>query len=190
MLRLIHLTAAAALVLSGCASVNHAANEVGNAVSDAADDINEPEAVAHLRDSQGRDVGKVTLEQHDKTVEVDVEVHGLPAGTHGIHFHAVGSCTPPDFASAGGHFNPTNMHHGLANPAGPHAGDLPNLVTGADGKADIEFTNDRIILLSGANSVFDADGTAVVIHASADDQRSDPSGNSGARIACGVIVRD
>jgi Cu/Zn superoxide dismutase len=121
-------------------------------------------------------------------VKVTATVTGLAgnAGEHGIHIHAVGQCTP-DFSAAGGHFNPTNAQHGLNNPAGPHGGDGPNLQL-ADGSATYEVVNDRVTLGSGPNSLFDADGSALVVHAGPDDQVTDPSGNSGDRIACGVIV--
>jgi Cu-Zn family superoxide dismutase len=101
----------------------------------------------------------------------------------------VGKCDGPDFASAGGHFNPQSRQHGALNPQGPHAGDLPNITIGTDGKGRLESTTELISLLGGASVVFDADGSAIVIHAAPDDFRTDPTGNSGARIACGVIVR-
>lgn len=189
MLRIVHLSAAAAFVLAGCSTVNRAANEVGETATDVVRDVTEPDAIAHLRDAQGRDVGTVSFENHDNGVEIDVEAEHLAAGTHGIHLHAVGTCTPPDFTSAGGHFNPTGRQHGLSNASGPHAGDLPNLVVGSDGEGEVEYTNDRISLGTGANSLFDADGTAFVVHAGPDDQRSDPSGNSGGRTACGVVEK-
>jgi Cu-Zn family superoxide dismutase len=198
MIRLIPLTAAAVLIFAGCSNAERAADDagaaVGNAASDVAADVNAnvtaPEAVAHLMDAQGNEVGTAELDQEGNGVRIKVDVKGLPAGSHGIHLHMVGTCTAPDFASAGAHFNPTSKQHGLSNPNGPHAGDLPNLEVAADGTGEAELTNDRVILGEGANSVFDADGTAVVIHADADDQVTDPSGNSGARIACGVIQKD
>ena len=190
MFRFIPLTATAALILAGCSSANQAADEVGGVVSDVAAEVTAPEAEAQLMDAQGNSVGTASLEQGANGVEIEVHVTGLPAGTHGIHLHMVGSCTAPEFTSAGAHFNPMNKQHGLANPDGPHAGDLPNLEVVADGSGQAELTNDRVTLREGANSVFDADGTAVVIHAGPDDQRTDPSGNSGARIACGVIQKD
>jgi Cu-Zn family superoxide dismutase len=198
MIRLIPLTAAAVLIFAGCSNAERAADDagaaVGNAASDVAADVNAnvtaPEAVAHLMDAQGNEVGTAELDQEGNGVRIKVDVKGLPAGSHGIHLHMVGTCTAPDFASAGAHFNPTSKQHGLSNPNGPHAGDLPNLEVAADGTGEAELTNDRVILGEGVNSVFDADGTAVVIHADADDQVTDPSGNSGARIACGVIQKD
>jgi Cu-Zn family superoxide dismutase len=108
---------------------------------------------------------------------------------HGIHFHAVGRCDPPDFMSAGDHFNPTNRQHGQRNPQGPHAGDLPNLTVEANGTATYQATNALVTLGPGANSLLDADGSALVIHADPDDDVTDPAGNSGGRIACAVIAR-
>jgi superoxide dismutase, Cu-Zn family len=145
-------------------------------------------ATAELKDAQGNGVGNATLTQESGGVKVTATLTGLAgnAGEHGIHIHAVGQCTP-DFSAAGGHFNPTNAQHGLNNPAGPHAGDGPNLQL-ADGSATYEVVNDRVTLGSGPNSLLDADGSALVVHAGPDDQVTDPSGNSGDRIACGVIV--
>ena len=114
-----------------------------------------------------------------------VQAQGLPPGTHGIHIHAVGRCEAPDFQSAGPHWNPTSRQHGRDNPQGAHHGDLPNITIGADGRGMLHAD------VAGASwaELLDADGAAVVIHATADDYRTDPSGNSGGRIACGVIQR-
>jgi Cu-Zn family superoxide dismutase len=189
MSRFTPLAAAVAVVFTGCATVHHAANEVGNTASDVAAEVTAPHATATLRDASGATVGTAGFAQQDNSVRIEVKVNGLPAGTHGVHLHEVGTCTPPDFASAGGHFNPMQKHHGLSNPAGPHAGDMPNLTVGADGNGDLEISDDRITLNDGPNSLFDANGTAIVVHAGPDDQMSDPSGNSGARIACGVVTK-
>lgn len=148
-------------------------------------------AYATIQNAAGDQRGTVELWQDaDKIVHVEAQLIGMPPGTHGIHFHAVGQCdgsgTTP-FASAGGHFNPLGRSHGLDNPAGPHAGDAPNVRVGADGTAHVSFTTDRVTLTEGSTSLLDSDGSAIVIHASADDQTSQPSGNSGARIACGVV---
>ena len=123
-------------------------------------------------------------------VHVDGQVHGIQPGQHGIHFHAVGRCDGAAslaFSSAGGHYNPGNRRHGLDAPDGPHAGDAPNIVASSDGRATVHFTTNRITLTPGPATLNDADGTSLVIHALGDDQVTDPSGNSGARIACGVV---
>lgn len=146
-------------------------------------------ASATLTTVNGSAAGTVQLRQAaGGTVTVDVNAIGLTAGAHGIHFHEVGQCDGASaFATAGGHFNPLNREHGLERPAGPHAGDAPNLVASSNGTASLTFTTDRITLTSGSISLFDANGTSVVIHAGPDDQLSQPSGNSGGRVACGVI---
>ena len=123
-------------------------------------------------------------------VSFHVEGTGLPHGLHGIHVHAVGRCDPPDFTTAGGHWNPAGKKHGLSNPAGPHAGDLPNVEVAASGVLGTTVTLPGAALVSGvgaAGSLIDADGAALVLHAQADDYATDPSGNSGARIACAVL---
>jgi superoxide dismutase, Cu-Zn family len=146
-------------------------------------------ARAELRNAGGMVVATATLTQLTGSVRVVLEAERLPAGVKGVHIHAVGKCDPPDFTSAGGHFNPQGRQHGALNPQGPHAGDLPNLTVGADGKGRLESTTQLVTLLAGPNSVFDADGSALVVHAAPDDFRTDPTGNSGARIACGPIVK-
>lgn len=145
-----------------------------------------PRTTVELKDAQGQSVGTVTLTQEGDVVHFVGNFTNLPPGTHGIHVHAVGACTP-DFAAAGPHFNPAMKQHGLENPAGAHAGDLPNITVGADGSGTLDYKNTTLSLLAGANSVYDADGSALIIHANADDYKTDPAGNSGARIACGVI---
>lgn len=140
-----------------------------------------------VRDANGQSVGTVTLTQQADGVLVEGHFRNLSAGEHGIHFHAVGTCTP-DFSAAGPHFNPGGDQHGFNNPAGPHAGDLVNLEIGADGTGHYSEVTTLISLRQGdGNSVYDADGTAVIVHANADDYVTDPSGNSGDRIACGVV---
>lgn len=144
-------------------------------------------ASATMVDTTGAPVGTATLRREGAGVRVEMEVRGLPAGEHGVHLHAVGRCDMPSFTSAGGHFNPGGAQHGTRNPAGPHAGDLPDATGGAT--TTYSATTTRVTLDEGTTSVFDADGTAIVIHASGDDDVTDPSGNSGARIACGVFER-
>jgi superoxide dismutase, Cu-Zn family len=142
-----------------------------------------------LKSGSGQTVGQATLTQAGSSVEIRVTASGLAPGQHGIHLHAVGQCDGPDFTTAGGHFNPASKQHGLKNPQGPHAGDMPNLEVGADGRANQTFRTDMVTLVSGPTSVFDADGTALVIHAMPDDEMTDPAGNSGPRIACAVVAR-
>jgi Cu-Zn family superoxide dismutase len=152
-----------------------------------------PEATATLSDTSGREVGTAEfIEDRPGTVRITVQVRGLTSGPHGLHIHAVASCdatTTPAFASAGGHFNPHRAHHGLENPAGAHAGDLPNLRVTRAGTGLLSTTTDWITLRAGTTTLFDVDGSALVLHAAPDDQLTDPGGNSGARIACGVIQR-
>jgi Cu-Zn family superoxide dismutase len=168
------------VTLSGCASTQTApSNRVAS-------------ASATIVNAAGEERGTAELWQdRDNVVHVDVRVTGMPPGPHGIHLHAVGVCDGGGtaFASAGAHFNPLGRQHGLDNPAGPHGGDAPNFTVSADGIGRATFTTDRISLLEGSTSLFDNDGSAIVIHAAADDQISQPSGNSGARIACGVLTR-
>ncbi|MBX3562447.1 MAG: superoxide dismutase family protein [Sphingomonas sp.] len=142
---------------------------------------------ADLRDINGETLARATLEQTGDAVRVRIDAAGLPAGTYGAHVHMTGRCDAPDFASAGGHWNPTDHRHGRDNPQGAHMGDLPNLVVAADGSGAISFDITGATLRGAGNPVMDEDGAAVIVHADPDDYRTDPSGNSGARIACGVI---
>ena len=144
-------------------------------------------ARALLKNGQGADVGTALLKPVQGGVKVTVEVHGLPPGTHAFHVHAVGKCDDPEFKSAGPHFNPGNRKHGVRNPEGHHAGDLPNLVVGADGTGKAETIVTGVTLGEGPTSLLGPQGTALVVHASPDDEVSDPAGNAGARIACGVV---
>ncbi len=148
-------------------------------------------AHADIANAQGTKIGAAKFTATKDGVKIAVNVSQLTPGEHGIHIHAVGKCEGPAFTSAGGHFNPTNAHHGINNPQDPHphAGDLLNLVVGKDGKAKATFVDKAVTLGDGANSLFHEGGTALVIHAKPDDLMSDPSGNSGDRIACGVIQK-
>jgi Cu-Zn family superoxide dismutase len=155
-----------------------------------------PAATATLIDSTGARVGVATFSSADRGARLGISVAGLTPGPHGIHIHEQGMCTPPDFSSAGAHLNPERRQHGLENPAGPHAGDLPNLMVDANGSADTIFTVSPNLLAGGEGLpageeglLFRPGGTAVVVHAERDDQRTDPSGGSGARAACGVVER-
>lgn len=160
-----------ALALAGCAT----AGEGGGGAA----------ASAELRDSAGQAKGRATVQSEDGGVILRVEASGLAPGSHGLHVHAVGRCDPPDFASAGPHWNPAGRQHGRDNPQGMHQGDLPNLAIGADGRGSVEAP---IAGATSAGGLLDADGAAIVIHAAPDDYRTDPSGGSGARIACGVLA--
>lgn len=145
-------------------------------------------ADARIIDGAGQTIGWARLtEDAAGQLHLNVQVAGLAPGRHGIHLHAVGQCVGPTFASAGGHHNPLGAQHGLDNPAGAHAGDLPNLEVNVAGRGHLDATSHHATLSSGAVSLLDADGSAIVIHANEDDQRTNPTGNSGARIACGVI---
>lgn len=149
-----------------------------------------PAASATLMDSSGARVGVATFSLVEGGARLGVSVSGLSPGEHGIHIHERGDCTSPDFSSAGAHLNPAGRQHGLENPAGPHAGDLPNLKVEADGSADTIFAVSPDLLAGGEGPLFQPGGTAVVVHAEQDDQHTDPSGGSGARVACGVVKRD
>ncbi|HYH82849.1 MAG TPA: superoxide dismutase family protein [Longimicrobium sp.] len=138
--------------------------------------------------ASNQQVGTFTATQiSPEAVQLVVESSAMPEGVHGTHLHATGRCDAPEFTTAGPHLNPTNRQHGMRNPQGPHLGDLPNLVVSANGRGRIEATV-RGSLTAGQAPLFDADGTALVVHATADDYVTDPSGNSGARIACGVMA--
>jgi superoxide dismutase, Cu-Zn family len=148
----------------------------------------ERRASAMLFDTSGRQVGVIALTQAGSSVEVSGDLKSLAPGEHGIHFHTVGRCDAAGaFASAGGHFNPAVRKHGLENPEGPHAGDMPNLIADETGAVRYRATTSRVTLASGSASLLDADGSAIVVHATSDDQRTDPAGNSGARVACGLV---
>jgi len=146
------------------------------------------QATADLKNAQGQAVGHVSLTETPHGVLMHATLMGLPEGTHAFHIHTTGTCEPP-FTSAGGHFNPATAQHGIANAMGMHAGDLPNVQIPADGKLTFDAFAPGVTLEAGPNSLFKQGGTAIVMHASADDYKSDPAGNAGARIACGVIVK-
>jgi Cu-Zn family superoxide dismutase len=146
-------------------------------------------ARADIKNAQGKSIGTASLRETKDGVVITVSINGLPQGRHAVHIHSVGKCEGPTFTSAGPHFNPANKKHGLKNPAGPHAGDLPDMYVEKNGVGRYEVLADSIRLGSGETSIFDADGSTIIIHVTADDNMTDPTGNSGDRIACGVIVR-
>ena len=146
--------------------------------------------IVELKDAQGKSVGTAILWQEgDRVIGIEVHLHDLPPGEHGIHFHQNAKCDPPDFKSAGPHFNPDGKKHGLENPEGHHAGDMKNLTVTAEGTAGGRWAVSDLTLGTDSHSLFSNGGTALVIHAKADDMKTDPSGNSGDRIACGVITK-
>lgn len=145
------------------------------------------EAQADLINSKNEKIGTAQFQQTSKGVQANIEVNGLTPGEHGIHIHEVGKCIVPDFVSAGSHFNPEGKEHGYKNPKGKHAGDLPNLSVGENGKGSVRWTIEQVTLKQGKNSLLKPTGTALVIHEKPDDFKTSPAGNSGGRIACGVI---
>ena len=176
MKRFVH-AAAVTLMFGGCAT--------GGATGPA------PGASAVLKDKAGQRVGQATLTETSDGLRIEVAGIGLPPGPKGIHIHAVGTCEPPDFVSAGAHFNPADRKHGRLNPDGAHAGDLPNLMVTSAGAATLDVTAKAATLKDGMSaSLFGPGGTSLVIHAQPDDEQTDPTGNSGGRIACGVITRN
>lgn len=166
---------AASLLIGACATVP--ANDTAKVL-----------ASAPLTNPSGQVVGSAEIVETGSSLMLRARVSGQTQGDHGIHLHTTGKCEAPGFTTAGGHLNPTAHQHGNLNPAGPHAGDLPNIVVASDGTGTIEspMTGPSAILLA---NLFDADGTAIVLHAGPDDYKTDPSGNSGGRIACGVLER-
>jgi Cu-Zn family superoxide dismutase len=159
------------------------------AIALAAPAVAADKAIAVLTDAQGTEIGRATLTTTPSGVLISLDLTAAPPGDHAFHIHATGKCEPPKFESAGPHFNPDSTKHGLMNPDGPHAGDMPNLHVPQDGKLKVEMLNPTVTL-SAESALLDDDGSALVIHAGADDYTSDPAGNSGDRIACGVVTAE
>jgi superoxide dismutase, Cu-Zn family len=168
------LAGAAALLAAG---IGAAHGEVGDT------------ATVAMKGADGGDLGSVTLTETNSGVLVKAELTGLPPGPHGFHFHAVGQCEPP-FESAGDHYNPTNVSHGFLAEGGPHVGDMPNIHVPESASITVEMLNSFVSLTpDSGNTLFDDDGTAIVVHADPDDYEGQPSGHAGDRIACGVVDR-
>jgi superoxide dismutase, Cu-Zn family len=166
---------------SGCGAAVHAPEAVPSRI------LADGTVQVALIDAQRATVGVALLRQVPNGVRIDAELAGLTPGPRAIHIHAVGRCDPPDFQSAGGHLNPHGRKHGFRNPEGAHLGDLPNLEVGADGVARYEAVAPNATLHEGPNALFREGGTALVVHAGPDDYLTDPAGDSGARVVCGVI---
>jgi len=190
------LPIAALLTFLACEPAPEAAEDTANATAAgdapasptdrAGDAATRPGATAMLADSAGREVGRATLTAADGAVRVEVRAQGMAPGEHGVHVHAVGQCdADTGFESAGDHLNPADAQHGLENPQGPHMGDLPNLVVAEDSTGTLQYASPVLVM----DSVLDGDGGALVVHAQADDQTTDPGGGSGDRIACGEFGR-
>ena len=174
------------LGLAACGSPEPAEEPADETAMDTATPTAAPmEAVAMLQTAEGEPAGTATASASGESIAISLQVQGLPPGEHGVHVHMTGTCEAPTFESAGSHWNPANTQHGLENPEGSHAGDMPNLTVGQDGRGTLEYQLEG----GGFDGLFDADGSAFVVHAAVDDQRTDPSGDSGDRIACGVFER-
>jgi Cu-Zn family superoxide dismutase len=151
--------------------------------------FDEPVAArASIKDAKGQAVGTARLTSTPNGVLLEADFNGLPDGEHAIHVHGTGRCEPPQYTSPGEHFSPQRKRHGFLDPEGPHAGDLPNIHVQAPAFT-IEYLIDGVTLQGGANAILDRDGAAIVVHAEPDDYRTDPAGNAGSRIACGVIEK-
>lgn len=176
------------IVAAACGSQQPASNQQSEAAEPATNTTAGAAAAnAELRTASGEARGQATATQSDEGISVRIAATGMAPGTYAAHVHTTGRCEGPAFESAGSHWNPASRQHGRDNPQGMHKGDLPNLTIAADGNGSIEFTIESAAVSGGTVPLLDADGAAVVIHAKPDDYRTDPSGNAGDRIACGVL---
>ena len=176
-------TAVLVLALGGCGALDMMGGGPDRGMTEAVGRT----AQARLVSTAGRLVGVARFEQTPHRVLIRITAKGLPPGPHGLHLHEIGACTP-DFMAAGGHINPDGAMHGLKHPEGPDAGDLPNLIVGRDGTAEVEIFTSRVSLAGGPQpALLDADGSAVIVHTDPDDHETQPIGGAGGRIACGII---
>lgn len=176
-------------VVSACGGMNDSEPEQNSVEETSIDSKEEPKSVSvDLKNADEKVVAVVSLIEEADGLHVKLVGTDLPEGTHAFHIHEKGVCEAPDFKSAGGHYNPTDKNHGKDDPDGPHAGDFDNIVVGTDGQVEVEFTTDRVTLEKGKeNTLYPEEGTSLVIHDGPDDYKSQPSGDAGDRIACGVI---
>lgn len=185
-LRLIGIMFTAGVIIGGCNAMNQLSSE------EQAVQVSEetaPSIMVDMINTEGKSVGKATLNETEKGVTFGLQAEGLEPGEKAIHIHETGSCKIPEFTSAGAHLNPEHKKHGFDNPEGFHAGDLPNLTVDPNGSVNLELTVEAVTLKQGEkNSLLDDDGSALVIHEGKDDYKTDPSGNSGKRIVCGEIL--
>lgn len=179
-MRTMMMLAASALLLPSCMAQKDIGTRAG---------APSVEATTQLLGPNGEKRGTATLSQEADGTRIRARIEGMREGSYAVHVHAVGKCDAPTFTTAGPHFNPTTKQHGRDNPMGPHLGDLPNVLIGSSGTGNVDATVAGLTLTGGTAAVLDADGAAVVLHAGPDDYKSDPSGNSGDRVACGVVAR-